>query len=381
MQAPKSGFFMVLDRRNGKLISAEPFVNVTWASHYDLKTGRPIENPGKDYAEGSVMVSPSSGGAHNWQPMSYSPQTDLVYIPTMESSMSYEAPEEFKIKPKGRNQGTTRPAVDFDESFFRSLSKKISSGHLLAWDPIAQKQVWKVDLPTVWNGGVLSTSGGLVFQGNGDNKFVAYTADSGKALWEFDAQAPILAAPISYRVDGEQYITVLIGNGGAFGLMSGFKHPTGPKFSRVLTFKLGGNNQLPAIAKADPLPEPPEKINNSALVEQGSALFGEHCSYCHGVSAISGGTIPDLRHASAMTHENFYRIVGEGFFESLGMPSFKDVLNKQEIEAVQAYVIEQAHKDKVLREESPWLHKLRLFLYEIVTWVIALFIGGSTSSA
>lgn len=381
MQAPKSGFFMVIDRVTGKLISAEPFVKVTWASHYDLATGRPVEVAGQDYVDGSALVSPSSGGGHNWQPMAFNPETGLVYIPAMESAMSYEAPEQFTVKPRGRNQGTVRPMLDWDELFHRTLSKKISGGHLLAWDPVKQRAAWTVDLATVWNGGVLSTAGGLVFQGNGDGRFVAYAADSGKTLWEVKTQSPILAAPITYQVDGEQYVTVLVGNGGAFGLMSGIKPPPGPEFSRVLTYKLGATGTLPGIPQSKPIPDPPEKIDDSDLIAKGNLLYAEHCSYCHGVSAISGGTIPDLRHAAPAIHDNFSLIVGQGYFESMGMPSFKGVLNQQEIEAIHAYVIEQGHKDKVLREEPHWKSTLRLWVYEVVTWLIATLLGGSSSSA
>lgn len=381
MQAPKSGFFMVVDRTNGKLLSAEPFARVTWATHYDLETGRPVEVPGQDYDGAKALVSPSSGGAHNWQPMAYSPDTGLVYIPAMESTFSYEEPEEFKILPGGRNQGVEREDVIWNELFHRIISSKIASGHLLAWDPVQQKAAWKVDLPTVWNGGVLSTGGQLVFQGNGDNRFVAYAADSGSALWQAQTQAPILAAPITYQVDGEQYVTVLVGNGGAFGLMSGLKPPPGPKASRVLTFKLGAQGELPPVPAPEPIPDPPPQTASDEQLTQGSKLYATHCSYCHGVGVISGGTVPDLRHLQPAIHDNFSRIVHEGYFKTLGMPGFADTLTAEEVDAIHSYVIDKAHMDKDLRDTPPWLLAIKTWVYEVIAWVMATLMGGSVSSA
>ena len=381
MQAPKSGFFMVLDRTNGKLLSAEPFARVTWASHYDLETGRPVEVPGQDYDGAKALVSPSSGGAHNWQPMAYSPDTGLVYIPSMESTYAYEEPEVFEVLQKGRNPGIVREDVGWDELFHKIISSKIASGHLLAWDPVAQREAWKVNLSTVWNGGVLSTGGQLVFQGNGSNHFVAYAADSGEALWQTQTQAPILAAPITYQVDGEQYVTVLVGNGGAFGLMSGLKPPPGPKASRVLSFKLGGNVQLPPVPAPEPIPDPPPSVGTYEMLSQGSVLYATHCSFCHGVGVIGGGTVPDLRHLQPAIHENFQRIVHDGYFKTLGMPGFGDTLTPEEVEAIHAYVIDRGHQDKALRETPGWLLRIKTWMYEIVAWIMAVLMGGSTSSA
>lgn len=381
MQAPKSGFFMVIDRITGQLLSAEPFVHVSWATHYDLATGRPVEVSGQDYAQGKTLVSPSSGGAHNWQPMAYDPATGLVYIPAMESTYAYEEPAVFEILADGRNQGVIREDVGWNELFHKIISSKIASGHLLAWDPVAQQPVWKVDLPTVWNGGVLSTAGGLVFQGNGAGRLVAYAADSGQVLWQTETQAPILAAPISYQVDGEQYVTVLVGNGGAFGLMSGLKPPPGPQASRVLTYKLGGSRQLPPVPALELIPDPPAQVATDEVIERGSQLYANHCSYCHGVGVVSGGTIPDLRYLSPASHENFKRIVHDGFFVSLGMPSFGSSLSTGDVDAIQAYVIEKAHQDKQLRETPSWLLAIKRWCYEAVAWLMSMLMGGSVSSA
>ncbi|MCZ6830760.1 MAG: PQQ-dependent dehydrogenase, methanol/ethanol family, partial [Gammaproteobacteria bacterium] len=245
MQAPKSGFFMIIDRVTGEFLSAEPFVEVTWASHYDPDTGRPVENPGQDYAGGSALVKPASGGAHNFQPMAYHPGTGLVYIPIMETGFKYidrtELPYERWLRQTGVVQWETPPG---DELFLKLISEKVASGHLQAWNPRTQSEAWRVDYSSIWNSGVLATAGNLVFHGSGNRFFRAYLADSGEQLWEFPTQTGVIAAPATYTVNGEQYVTILAGWGGAFGLNSGVKPPPGPKRSRVLTFKLGGRQQL-----------------------------------------------------------------------------------------------------------------------------------------
>lgn len=383
MQAPKSGFFMIIDRESGEFISARPFVDVTWASHYDPATGRPVEIPGQDYSDGKAAVKPSSGGAHNWQPMAYNPRRGLVYIPIMESTFVYADPESFDVRFGWRNQGVQRPEPPpGNELLHRAISRRVSSGHLLAWDPTAQKQAWRIDLPTPWNGGVLSTAGDLVFQGNGDRRLVAYAAESGEVLWQTETQSPVLAAPVSYAVDGEQYVSVAVGGGGAFGLMSGLKSPPGPRASRILTYKLGGSRVLPPIPEAQPIPDPPPRGEASESgITQGAALFAGHCSYCHGVGAISGGTLPDLRRMQPFSHRNFELIVRGGLFQGAGMPRFDDVLSAEDVAHIHAYLIEKAHEDHVLRNTAPWLLQLKKLYYELVAWVISLFFAASTASA
>ncbi len=383
MQAPKSGFFMIIDRETGEFLSAEPFAEVTWASHYDPKTGRPVENPGQDYAGGTATVKPGGGGAHNWQPMAYHPERRLMYIPKMEAPFVYTEPKSFTPKPGWRNQGTDRSeSPPGDELLHRAISKRISTGFLLAWDVLKQQPAWEVALPTPWNGGVLSTAGDLVFQGNGDRRFVAYAADSGEILWEFHTQSQVLAAPVSYRIDGEQYITVGVGGGGAFGLMSGYKPPPGAAKSRFLTFKLGGTHQLPPIPPPTDIPEPPPLTDASdEQIERGSVLYAENCSYCHGVGAISGGTLPDLRRLPETSHRFFQQIVRQGFYQTMGMPKFDEVLNEQDVDDIHAYLIDKAHEDHELRNSPAWLISLKKWWYDILAWLIATFLDASASSA
>lgn len=381
MQAPKSGFFMVIDRRNGKLISAEPFARVTWASHYDPGSGRPVENPGQDFADKPTMVRPTSGGAHNWQPMSYHPDTGLVYLPTMDSVMNYKGTPTMEIEPGLRNRGVdTSDAPPGDALFHKMLIDKISAGFLLAWDPVAQQAAWKIDLNSYWNGGVLSTAGNLVFHGTGSRRFVAYRADTGDSLWEFKTQNGIIAAPVTYRVNGEQYVTVLAGSGGAYDLMSGNKPATSAHRSRILTFKLNGDDALPALPEATEIPDPPPQlIHDADVIERGSKLYHSYCYFCHGAQVIGGGAIPDLRHMPLWFHDNFDSIVQDGALAKLGMPAFGDILDDQDTEALHAYIIERAHVDKKLRDSSGWVMTVRKQVYDWATSAIAFFINRTAT--
>src|SRR5262249_30262937 len=193
MQAPKNGFFYVLDRATGELISAEAYVTVTWAKGVDKKTGRPIENPGVRYPAEPAQIQPGPLGGHNWQPMSFNPQTGLVYIPAQETLFVYMQDRRFTYRPDRWNLG-----VDF--SIFTDPPSELPPGHLLAWDPVAQKERWRVQYPVMWNGGTLTTGGNLVFQGTADGRFVAYSADRGKKLWEEVLHTGVIASPITYEI-------------------------------------------------------------------------------------------------------------------------------------------------------------------------------------
>lgn len=383
MQAPKSGFFMIIDRVSGEFLSAEPFAEVTWASHYDPATGRPVESPGVDYKDGSVTMKPGGGGAHNWQPMAYNPERQLMYIPKMEAPFVYTDLENFEPRPGWRNQGTDRSASPpGDELLHRAISKRISRGFLLAWDVIKQQPAWEVALPTPWNGGLLSTAGDLVFQGNGDRRFVAYAADTGEILWEHHTQSQVLAAPISYQVDGEQYITVAVGGGGAYGLMAGIKPPPSAAKSRVLTYKLGAQHQLPPIPIPADIPVPPPRTDaSSGQLESGSVLYAENCSYCHGVAGISGGALPDLRRMQPTTHRFFQQIVRDGLYLQAGMPHFGDILSEQGVEDIHTYLIDKGNQDHELRNNPDWLIAVKKWFYGILAWMIATFLEASSASA
>ena len=346
MQAPKNGFFYVLDRATGELISAETLVPINWATGIDRATGRPIENPAARYGTVPVMVSPGAGGAHNWNPMAFSPLTGLVYVPVTETYMAYAAAESFD--PARPGLGTSFTGHDAERKAIAEYADAHSKGWLSAWDPVAQREVWRGPVEQKGSGGVLATAGNLVFQGTIGQTFAAYRADTGEKVWEMPVQQVPIAAPITYMVDGEQYIAVNAGWGG------GLAHVERAAYSqlflskpRLLVFKLGGTAQLPPLpASSMQVPElspPPELTGTPEQVALGERLYGANCALCHGPSARGG--VKDLRHMTPATHEAFLPIVLEGQRAANGMASFADVLSRAEAEAIHHYLIARARDD------------------------------------
>ncbi|MEZ5558582.1 MAG: PQQ-dependent dehydrogenase, methanol/ethanol family [Pseudomonadales bacterium] len=346
MQAPKNGFFYVLDRTNGQFLSAEAYVPVTWATHVDQETGRPVENPDAHYANELKKVRPGPLGGHNWHPMTYSPQTHLVYIPALGLSFKFAQDNAFKYNPDAWNTGVdfkaTTPTKDPDQLI---ADLKDVKGHLAAWDPVTQTEVWRVDHETSWNGGLLSTAGNLVFQGLSDGKFAAYRADNGEQVWEYPVEVGIIAPPVTYSIDGEQYVAVVAGWGGAFALAGGVPRHRDNALAegRILAFKLGGQAQLPkAEVTYLEIPEPPAMDTTPEQVARGEGLYHETCAVCHGPGVTQGtGGIPDLRYSSADVHAAWDAIVLGGAYVGKGMPSFASTLSAEDAAAVHAYVVEQ----------------------------------------
>jgi quinohemoprotein ethanol dehydrogenase len=354
LHAPKSGFFYVIDRASGKLISAKPFAAVNWAKRIDLKTGRPIENPQARFGTTGKpwLAMPGPSGAHNWQPMSYSPLTHLVYVPVTEMSFAYVPDHPFVENPTlGWNTG-----VDFDAGSLpqdpkvKTQIKSSLTGHLLAWDPVAQREVWRAQYPDPLNGGLLSTAGNLVFQGTAHAELVAYQADNGKRLWAAPTEAAVVAPPVTYAVDGTQYVAVETGFGGAFALAAGElardKHVTAENSPHVLVFSLTGTDRMPAAGGA-PLAAaaPPPDTATAAEVAAGKTTYHRYCGTCHGDSAVSGAVLPDLRLSAALANDSVWQsIVRDGARESRGMVAFGKVLSAQQIAGARAYVIHRAHE-------------------------------------
>ena len=342
MQAPKNGFFYVIDRTNGQLLSAEAYVPVTWATHVDLETGRPVENPEAHYANEAKVIQPAPYGGHNWHPMSYSPDTGLVYIPALDLSFSYAQSNAFKHQPGEWNTGTDFtemvPAKDPDQMIADLRNVR---GHLAAWDPVTQQEVWRVQHQMSWNGGLLSTAGNLLFQGRADGQFAAYRADTGELLWEFPTQVGIIAAPVTFAVDGEQYVSVVAGWGGAFGLASGVPRHRDNVLAegRMLTFKLDGKATLPPVNVAYlDIPQPPPMDTTAEQVAHGEGLYHQYCAVCHspGVTAAGAG-VADLRYAAPSTHESWDAIVLGGAFVGKGMPKFDHVMAAGDAEAISGH--------------------------------------------
>jgi len=340
MQAPKNGFFYVLDRQTGALLSADKFVPANWAERIDLQTGRPIENPDARYSENRrpFFQTPSSLGGHNWPPMSFNPKTGLVYIPAQETMLNFSARSNYRPHAMGYNTGT-----DFDapQPADKAPLRK-TAGYLLAWDPIARREVWRAPRDTFGNGGVLTTAGNLVFQGTGTGMFKALDAASGRELWSFSAQAGVIAPAVTYRIKSRQYVAVLVGCGGVYGSACRMVGPDGrkPNIDRVLVFSLDGRDSLPPMPAPEPqIPVTPEIAQDSILIERGRRLYGDYCSVCHGYSGVSLGNQPDLRFSPVLTDADSWRaIVIDGALRDRGMASFAPAFSREDDEAIRHYV-------------------------------------------
>lgn len=371
--APKNGFFFIIDRKTGDLLSAEPYAEVNWASHYDMTTGRPVETDIARYSEGPELIRPSSMGAHNWQAMAYSPDTGFVYIPAISSLFQYSDVEDYLHRWGQWNLGVPLQQPPLPDPILAQLmTTKMTRGSLLAWDPKTQTAAWELPHKLTWNGGLLATAGGLVFQGTAAGEVIAVDAQNGNVLWTFDAKTGVMAPPVTYRIDGEQYVSILVGWGGAFGLIAGLEREYAPPPSRVLTFKLGGSAQLPDNA-AKQLHEPPPRLTeDEAVLKQGRELYYAYCSACHGTEVISNGAIPDLRHLPRAFHDNFNAIVLDGVMSKLGMVGFGEVLNKDQAYAIHAYILDEANINKELREQPQWWRDIKAWFFSGLAWLVGL---------
>jgi quinohemoprotein ethanol dehydrogenase len=350
MQAPKNGFFYVLDRATGELLSADAYVYVNWARGVDLNTGRPIENEFSRYEKVNAMVAPNYEGGHNWHPMAYNPITKLVYIPALDNASVYGADPNWESHESGFAVGNGwNAATGHDPGKPTVLDSQVQGplprGKLIAWDPVRKKKVWQVDNPTPWNAGIVTTASGLVFQGTTDGRFVAYDGENGRKLWESSLGIGVIATPVTYLVDGIQYITIVAGWGGGVGQKMKFTEHNYP--GTIFTF---------ALYKHAPNPEYPEpapkqlidlEINASGDdIARGAVLFGTYCALCHTSIGSGGGNIPDLGYSTEETFRNFEAIVHGGLLLPLGMPNFGDRLNIQEVSDIKNYILAAARQVK-----------------------------------
>ena len=361
VQAPKNGFFYVLDRATGEFLSGRTYVPVNWTTGLDPQTGRPAFAPGVRYEKQPFAIDPGPVGGHNWQPMAFSPQTGLVYIPSLElGATTFAQDPAFRF-----HKGFTNVGVDFrnfnapeDQPTIDAVARDLH-GDLIAWDPVAQKEAWRLRHNGPWNGGVLSTAGGVLFQGTADGRLLAIDARDGRIVWQSETQTGVMAAPVSYAIDGVQYVSVAVGWGGNFGLEQGAfsRKATGdlPNISRVLTYRLGGKAILPPGRRlsADRPPAIPVPASHTpALIDRGRLLFTENCAGCHGGAAISGGVLPDLRRSSAEGHAIWKDIVLKGLLLGNGMPDFGSRLTADEAEAIHAYILYRARQDRAATKET-----------------------------
>jgi quinohemoprotein ethanol dehydrogenase len=341
MHAPTNGFFYVLDPDTGKLLNTPGMTTlVEWAKGIDPKTGRPVENPDIRYETGLTKMWPGTVGGHNWQPMSFNPQTGLVYIPVQQIGARFS-----------RTDGSEN-AFNVMGLHLEPITEREGDGHayLVAWDPVAQKKAWEVRHANLWNGGTLTTAGGLVFQGTAEGAFKAWDARSGKPLWSFDAQLGIVGAPISYAVGGRQYVSILVGYGGttaAYGKFMDVGWKYGRQTRRLLTFALDGKATLPpgepATFEIAALDDPALKLDE-ADVAAGRDL-SVRCAACHGVGLQSTGTPgPDLRESGiALELAGLTELLKSGALIERGMPRF-DMLSDTEIRQIHAYIRAKARE-------------------------------------
>lgn len=357
MQAPKNGFFYVVDAATGKFISGQAFGPISWATGLD-GNGRPIEAEGARYGTSPVALLPGPLGAHNWHPMAFNPELELAYIPAQEIPALYAEDVGFTAGTTGWNTG-----ADFSAGIPPALSpadmkaaRAALKGRLIAWDPKTQTARWSVEHANAWNGGVLSTAGGLVFQGRLDGVFVAYDAATGEALWSYNLQSGANAGPATFSVGGTQYVTITTGWGSAYALSAGYAYDEAlaATVGKVVTFKLGGTEQI-----AEPgLPEVDRTtlavaFGSEETLNKGLVAYSKNCLVCHGPFAISSGVLPDLRWSPITVNaEAWNSVVREGVLSENGMVSFAEYLTAEETEAIRAYVISQARADMALRASN-----------------------------
>jgi alcohol dehydrogenase (cytochrome c)/quinohemoprotein ethanol dehydrogenase len=367
LHAPKNGFFYVLDRATGKFIQGKNYAAINWAKGLD-PNGRPIEDPRARYGDTGQpwMGSPGPGGAHDWQPMSYSQKTGLVYIPQNEGA--------FVFRDDKNEGGAGRSSTGFNTGAgaFSATARVPSEGpapadanaklpgadtaptirgsFLLAWDPVKQEAKFKVPMEKTFNGGTLSTAGGIVFAGSQATDFTAYHDETGEKLWTFSAQTGIVAAPSTYELDGVQYVALMAGWGGTTAPYGARSASNGP--ARLMVFKLGGTDKIPPKPEfALPPLNPPAQTETAAVVDEGAKMYARHCQRCHGGGAAGGGlgaTGPaDLRRSGFIQAQAaFDQVVREGALLQQGMAPFKNDVTPDQAKAIRAYIVYQAHQAK-----------------------------------
>ncbi|MEM8768832.1 MAG: c-type cytochrome, partial [Pseudomonadota bacterium] len=378
LQAPKNGFFYILDRETGELLSAEKYVEATWASHVDIESGRPVETANADHQAEAQITKPAPFGGHSWHPMAFNSNTGLVYIPAMENQAEYSTPEVFEYLPGPHwnlGQGKTTLAAPMPEAIMRGVVRRMLKGHLLAWDPVTQQPRWRFDHSSMWNGGILTTASKLVFQGAGDGRFRAFDGETGRVLWETPTGSGVVAAPVTYEIDGVQYVAVMAGWGGAAPLTIDMPDTVRGQPGRLLVYRLGGDAQLPPPDEPPALVQPPPRQGTDEAVEMGSELYAAHCGRCHGGALMSSAVVPDLRRLSAAKHEIFRPIVLDGILQGTGMIGFADVLDESDADAIQAYVLDIANDHWEEAQLPAWWRDLKAWFYDLLAAVVLFFMG------
>jgi len=348
MQAPKNGFFYVVDAATGQYISGDAYVPVNWATGLDAN-GRPLEVAEARYGKEPFQQTPGPLGGHNWQPMAFNPDLGLAYIPAQEIPQAYVEDSRFTSRPVGWNTG-----IDFSAGIppiappeVAKMLRASLKGRLIAWDPVARKARWTVEHENAWNGGVLSTAGGLVFQGRLTGDFSAFDAATGAKLWTHPLKSGGASGPGTYMIDGEQYVTITTGWGSAFALAAGFgfDEKVSSSVGKVVTFKIGGTAEI-ADTALPPIDKTPKAaaFGSLSVISEGTVHYARNCAVCHGPLGVSSGVLPDLRWSAITGNKDAWKgVVLDGNLAANGMVSFADYLTPEEAEAIRSYVLTQAH--------------------------------------
>ena len=336
LHAPKNGFFFVIDRTNGKFISAKNFVEVNWATGYDAK-GRPIETPEARVVDRPREIIPSAFGARNWHPMSFNPQTGLAYMPVQGVPINLMDNKNWKFN--ANTPGEPHGGMGWNLAMYANVEPPKSKpfGRLIAWDPVQQKEAWRIEHVSPWNGGTLSTAGNLVFQGTADGRFVAYNAKSGDKLWETPTGTGVVAGAATYLVDGKQYVSVAVGWGGVYGIAQRATDRQGP--GTVYTYVLGGTAKAPDFVAYQQGALLQGVKYDPSHVKEGTMLYVSNCVFCHGVPGVDrGGNIRNLGYSRAEVIASLDKWVFKGPDTAKGMPDFTGKLSAEQVEKIKAFI-------------------------------------------
>jgi len=349
LQAPKNGFFYVLDRTDGTLLRAHPYTEgINWATHIDMETGRPVENPEARYEENGYWMLPANAGAHNWEPQSWDQTLGVMYFYYHDYPNFYSLDEAFvktgvyKIRPRGLSLGIG------EGEYRRALEAKAgprpeTKGYITAFDPLTGEHRWRHQLDTAFNGGVLATTTGLVFQGEGNGRFTARDTATGEPIWSYETSGRFSSSLISYMIDDVQYVATVV-SGNNYDLRGS-----------VLVFRLGGGHVMASTEQRKlEIPEQPTIEASEETIEQGDALYHAHCATCHrgiGVTSIVATAVPDLRAMTEEIHGQYTDIVLKGSLLEKGMAGFEGTLDSAQAEAIRAFIVTEANKIRKRRDD------------------------------
>ncbi len=336
LHAPKNGFFFVIDRTNGKFISARNFVEVNWATGYDA-SGRPEETPEARLVDRAREIIPSPYGARNWHPMSFNPQTGLVYMPVQGVPVNLMDNKNWTMG--GNTPGEPHGGMGWNVAVYANTEPPKSKpfGRLIAWDPVRQKEAWRHEQVSPWNGGTLTTAGNLVFQGTADGRFVAYDATTGDTLWETATGTGVVAGPVTYLVDGKQHVSVAVGWGGVYGITHRATDRRGP--GTVHTFAIGGTAKAPDFVAYQQGALVQGVKYDPADVQVGTLLYVSNCVFCHGVPGVDrGGNVKNLGYSTAEVIGGLDKFLFKGPYTAQGMPDFTGKLTGEQVEKIKAFI-------------------------------------------